>query len=654
MTKVLARLDSRHRNKIVLESSFEHREAIQQLLARKWSVADKVWTMPLSWVSCIQLRNTFGPDLEIASDLAEWASEYKKTVVEPSGILRELINLSPEDGPDHTKLNDSTSETAGLEKELSLFPHQAVGAAFMSTHRGCGIFDETGTGKSAQTITALRAAHRAGNQDIFPALVVVPNSIKVTWQREFARWWPGLTVNIVEGGLAQRRKALETPAHVYIINYEQMHRHSRLARYGSMELKRCTACGGLDEKIDNTKCEVHERELNQIHFNTVIADESHRLLHPSKQTRAVWAVSDRASRRYALTGTPVQNDLNDLWFILRFISPNDFPSKTRFIDRYADTAYTQWGIIEIIGIKKERELEFRTVTELMVRRMLKEIVLPFLPPLIRERRYIPLTAPQKKAYREMKKDASVVLARGEETDTISADSPLVVATRLLQFASSYGEITTAEVPVKTSIGDSKTTLDDYLNSDDESVYKGDDTGATVTVENLKLALPSNKITAFLNDIESGDFGDSSIVVFAQSRQLIELLSGEMTRKGYEHGLITGSQSTEERQQHIDNFQDRKIKYILVTIQAGGVGLTLTAADINVFIQRSYSSTAMKQALSRSHRIGAEIHESVTIIDYISEKTIEEKQLDALESKDGRIEEILKDKELLKKFIEEDD
>lgn len=620
--------------RITLESEYQDRDRIKTLLSVKWAPKTKVWAAPLTWSTCLALRGTFGEDLVIDQSLKDWAANERKMRVDPAVTLREAISLD-----DLTHLNPATELAHDVAEEIGLFPHQAAGAAFMATTESCGIFDETGTGKSAQAISALRTMHRAG-KDVFPVLVVAPNSVKTPWAREFDHWWPGLEIVKLEGSTAQRRKLLESPAHIFIANYEQLHRHSRLAKYGSTALKRCTECGGMDEAITPAKCEVHDRELNQVHFQTVIADEAHRLKAPSaKQTRAAWAIADKAEYRFALTGTPVQDNLDDLWAVLRFISPNEFPAKGKFLDRYAEIGYNTWGVQQIMGLKKGMEDEFYNVISSRMRRMLKKVVTPFLPPLLTEMRMISMSGAQAKAYREMRKHALVEL----DDDVVTATSPLSKATRLLQFASSFAEMvpvaSTAPVPI-----DESEITDEGLSPD-----PSDDFAST-----LRLSLPSNKITAFLEDVRAGDFGESSLVVFAQSRQLIDLLAAEMTKAEYKFGMITGGQSTDERQQAIDDFQAGKINFVLVTIAAGGVGLTLTKADKMIFLQRSFSSTAMVQAYSRAHRIGSEIHENVTIVHYITEGTVEEKQMDILEGKGARIEEILKDKDLLKKFLADED
>jgi SNF2 family DNA or RNA helicase len=154
----------------------------------------------------------------------------------------------------------------------------------------------------------------------------------------------------------------------------------------------------------------------------------------------------------------------------------------------------------------------------------------------------------------------------------------------------------------------------------------------------------------MDDIKSGDFGDDSVAVCAVSRQLIELLSTEMTKAGIAHGLITGAQNEDERQQAVDDFQSGKIKWILFTAQAGGVGITLTAARRMVMLQRPWSLVDYKQALDRVHRIGSEIHDSITIIDYVTDGTIEERVIDVLDSKAESFEQIVKDKEKLLAII----
>jgi SNF2 family DNA or RNA helicase len=157
----------------------------------------------------------------------------------------------------------------------------------------------------------------------------------------------------------------------------------------------------------------------------------------------------------------------------------------------------------------------------------------------------------------------------------------------------------------------------------------------------------------MNDISSGDFGDDSVAVCAVSRQLIELLSTAMTKAKIPHGLITGAQSEDERQQAVDDFQSGKIKWILFTAQAGGVGITLTAARRLVMLQRPWSLVDYKQALDRVHRIGSEIHDSVVIMDYVTEGTIEERVIQVLDEKADNFEQIVRDKTQLLKMLRDD-
>jgi hypothetical protein len=169
-------------------------------------------------------------------------------------------------------------------------------------------------------------------------------------------------------------------------------------------------------------------------------------------------------------------------------------------------------------------------------------------------------------------------------------------------------------------------------------------------EKMLLSDPSCKVDALMDDIENGDFGEDSVAVCAVSRQLIEILSARLTKEKIAHGLITGAQSGDERQKAIDDFQAGRTKWILFTAQAGGVGVTLTTARRLVMLQRPWSLVDYKQALDRVHRIGSEIHDSILITDYVTEGTIEERVIEALDGKAENFEQIVRDKNQLLKML----
>ena len=585
-------------DKIYLETLYREKDLVKQIPGSSWNPKRSVWTVPLSWGSCVILRGVFQDQLEIGPRLGAWAKNEVDTRVAPANALREAVDFSG---------------------SPQLFGYQRAGVEFLSIAERAMLCDGLGAGKTRVALmTAMKLYEKGYNP--FPMLVVAPNSTKTGWKREAATVWPGLTVAIVKGSAAQRRKQLEEPAHVYIMNWEQLRGHSRLAGYGSIGLKRCKDHGGEDERIDWKKCEVHPRELNQIEFNMVVADECHRSKDAhSKQTRALWAATGDAPFRYALTGTPIADAPDDLWTILHWLEPKEWPTRSKFIDRFCQIQYNAFGAPIVTGLKPETKDEFFRIVNPRMRRMPKELVLKHLPPTMYERRDVEMTPKQKKAYEAMR-DKLVVDLDG---DILTASSPLTKMTRLIQFSSSYAEIQIEQKRKR--------------NSEEME-----------DVEVVRLIEPSCKIDAFVNDMP--DFGDDSVVVFAVSRQLIDLLSAKLSKMDVPHGLITGAQSTEERQHAIDDFQAGRTKYILATVGAGGVGLTLTAARIAVFLQRSWSNIENTQAEGRVHRIGSEIHDSVLYIDYVTTGSVEEAQHQAVAAKGERLEEILRDKDLLKRAL----
>jgi len=580
---------------IRIETEWRYKELCKSIPGASWNAKDQVWRLPVSWASCLALRSVFKNELVIGEKLTAWAANERVSRVDPANALRDLDTH---------------------EGDEDLFPHQRAGVAFLSTARRALLADEPGLGKTAQTIRALKKLSET--EEVFPALIVCPNTLKKNWEREFKMWWPSVRVQVIKGSAGQRRKQFDTDADVYVINWESLRGHSMLASYGSIALARCTDCGGHDESITYNRCEVHKRELNEIDFKAVVADEIHRSKEPkSKQTRALWAATGDADIRFALTGTPIANNVLDLWSILHWLSPDEWPSKTRWIDRMIDTMLNAFGGMMVIGVKPHMNDEFYATINPRMRRMLKARVLPWLPPVLKERRDVEMSTKQKKAYKQM---LEVMIAELEDGGAVVAPSALTQTTRLLQFASSYAEISIDEI-----------------------------TGEMRTV----LTEPSCKVDALMDDIKNGDFGDDSVAVCAVSRQLIELLSKALTDAKIPHGLITGAQNEDERQKAVDDFQSGKIKWILFTAQAGGVGVTLTTGRRLVMLQRPWSLVDHKQALDRIHRIGSEIHDSVIIMDYVTEGTIEERVLQVLETKADNFEQIVHDKAKLLELLKDD-
>lgn len=571
-------LDIAEDGRYAITSSPLDKDSCKLVPGAKWDPDTATWRAPMSWSATKAIRGIFGDRLQVTEAVIVRATEMYTEIVKPAYEAR---NAMTTEQPEVLSLRGQTQHT--------LRHFQEAGTHYLHRiERGC-LFDPMGTGKTAQVISALRLLPSATT---LPALVVCPNSVKSTWEREVAIWAPHLCIINFGNTAKVRAAAIATmkagDADILVVNWESLAKNSSLASFGAHKPTRGEKTPGL---------------LNSIEWRTVVADEAHRGKNPAaKQTRALWALAHNksVSCRYAMTGTPMANTPTDLWSIFHFARPDEFPSRSRFMDRYCLLGFGDWGGVQVLGLKPETRDEFEEITAYLWRRTPKEVALPELPPKVMVRRDCTMTPSQAKQYNDMCNTMVVEMAEEAAIVAVNAISRL---TRLLQFASATARL-----------------------SDDNEVVLTD---------------PSCKIDE-LEDILEELGNDEQVVVFAVSRKLIELAAARLEKRGVRFGMITGKQSPDERTNNVAKFQDKKLRVMLCTIAAGGVGITLTAANTMVFLQRSFSSIDNQQAEDRCHRIGSEVHESITIIDVVSKNTLDEHVQVISEMKKEALQDLVRD------------
>lgn len=568
-------------DRIEVKTEYRDRERMKLVPGSRWDTLAQTWWLPLSWAGCVQLRGVFGDQLQVGSGLGGWARTERQGRVDPCMELR-------------------TAEDATLTNtDERLRPFQRAGIKFLATAKQACCADDMGLGK---TVQAIKALEEIGDES-FPALIVCPNSMKFVWAEEYGTWAPWRRVVVINGSKKQRTEQItalrDGEYDVAVINWEGLRGHTRIESYSSIRL------------TDDDKT---EKELNDVPLKTIVADEAHRAKDPrAKQTRALWWLGKSAENRIALTGTPIANSPEDGWSIMRFVSPKEFPAKSRFIDRYALQSWNMFGGLEIVGLKSETKDELFSILDPRFIRRTKEAVLPQLPPKTYITRTVELPPKQRKAYDQLRKEMIAELDSG----ILLATNPLTRLIRLLQLASAYGEI-----------------------SEDGKVILTD---------------PSCKCDALLEVVE--ELGDQQAVVFAESKQLINLAAKRLQR-AKPHGpdivvsVITGDVDPTTREIERQNFISKKSKIMLMTLATGGTGLSFPGCSTAVFLQRSFNAVYNLQAEDRIHGIGRGVEgEASTIIDIVSRDTAEERVHEVRAEKAEMSEEFVRDKQTLRTWLE---
>lgn len=587
----------------IVQTVWSEKELIKSIPGSRWNSPIKgMWNLPLGWGSYCALYGVFGSGIRYGERFRKWAIEYRQNQIVPALELR-----------------TATEPQTINEHDSRLYPFQRAGVDFLTLTQRTLLGDDMGSGKTVQVLAALRQQPKS-----LPALIICPNAVKLHWQRESEIWYPESTPYVVSGSVAAKRKILMQaacdPTAIIIVNIEAVRLHSRLAGYGSIRLKKCRDCDPVsgDSDLKISLCEVHPKELNTLPFTSVIIDEAHRIKDPhSKQTRAVWAVAHQPTveRVWAMTGTPIANSPLDLWSIMHAVAPNDYATRSKFIDRYCLTGWNAFGALNVIGIQPERRKEFFAILDPHFRAMPKSLVLPQLPPITTVVRNVDMVPKQARAYNEINTMQQTEL--GDEL--LSTPWQITKRIRLMQLASSYCEIE------KSEIIDPENPGKDWI---------------------VRPCEPSPKIDELLVCLE--ELGPKPVVIAAEHRQLIELTAARFDKEKISYGLITGAVSQFDRDRNLRKFQNSELRALLITVKAGGTGLTMTAADTIIFIQRPDSMIDYVQTMNRVHRIGSERHKSILVVHITTNDTIEDRQMEKLNEKIKRLEEIKRSRDTVRK------
>lgn len=489
------------------------------------------------------------------------------------------------------------ARTAKLPTELSfdlpaglVARDYQIAGAHMIARLPMLLWDEPGTGKTITAILGLREREVAGHP-VLPVLVVAPASVVDSWVREMQLWAPQWRTVAWRGTPTQRARMRGT-ADVYVVSYDTARRDAK------------------DTVAKNSP-------LIALKANAVVADEAHRIKnHDTAQTRAVKRLGERASWFIPMTGTPITHHPADLWPSLAALVPGAWPSRERWVARYCTSVPADYGE-SILGLNAAAEEEFRTVLLGQNRRVAKADVLTQLPPKVYSVREVELPPAYRASYDEF--ETAMLTELPDDGGELSVMEVLTKINFLstLACAAADVEYTTEMV------------WDEELGMEVEKVHT-----------HVHPKAPSWKVDALLEILEERE-GHHTIVA-APSKRLIMLAGETAAAAGYKVGYIVGGQKPAERTANIESFQAGELDLICLTTQAGGVGITLTAASAIVFLMRPYSLVDASQTEDRAHRIGSERHASIDIIDIVAKSTVDTRIRAVLHERAGQLSDLVQD------------
>ncbi len=444
---------------------------------------------------------------------------------------------------------------------------------FLSEYGFGGILaDEMGLGKTLQTLTFLQ--YMKDNNFDGPNLIVVPTSVLPNWEREAEKFVPNLKRLMIYGTRREGMFRKVADADLVITTYALLRR-------------------------DLEELETH-------YFNTVILDEAQNIKNPNTITaRSVRAI--KARMKLCLSGTPIENNLFELWSLFEFLMPGFLGSQHAF----------QRGVVKPIRDGSTETLEYlRTRVKPFILRRTKAEVAKDLPPKIENVTYCAMADEQAELYMALtKKLRDQVLADVETKGMAKSQMSILDALLKLRQICCHPRLLKVDMP-DFSVG----------------------------------SLPSGKFEAFKDMIGDIVEGGHKVLVFSQFVQMLQLIRGWLQLTEYPFCYLDGT--SKDRLEQVDKFNNTpEIPIFLISLKAGGTGLNLTSADYVIHYDPWWNPAVENQATDRTHRIG----QTRQVFSYklICQNTVEEKILKLQEMKRGVAEAVIPGQETWKSLTRED-
>jgi SNF2 family DNA or RNA helicase len=426
-------------------------------------------------------------------------------------------------------------DLSGLPLKLPPYPFQSVGALFLALNGSALLADEMGLGKTVQALAAFLYLRERGLAK--HALVLCPASLKVQWATETAKF-THLKPVVIHGTPGQRRVKYREPADIHIVNYELLLRDVE--------------------------------EIKPLATDIVILDEAQRI--KNYQTKTAKLMRELPKKyAFALTGTPLENDLLELYNVMRFVNPQVLGSNVqKFISRYVIKDF--WGGVK--GYRNVDEVRAR-VSAVVLRRTKKEVYLE-LPERIDNQFFVDLSPPQEELYREYKKRFKEFLKRG-----IRREQEILEAFGYLTYLREICD--SSELVEEGKPGSSK-------------------------LEELKRVLP--EILA----------GGHKVLLFSEWERMTAILERDLADLGTKMVRFYGDLSQKQRAEVIQQFMEDEKTQVFISTDAGALGLNLQAADFVIHFDLPYNPAKLEQRIGRAHRIGQK--QPVNNIYFLTPGTIE--------------------------------